>query len=235
MPEAEFWTVLSLGFLLGARHALDADHVVAVSTLVARRSTLQISGLIGFSWGVGHTVVLLLTGIVVILLKVTIPEPLARACEFGVGMMLVALGGSLAWTLYHERWHMHTHRHDESTHVHLHSHILHEDHGHDHWLKLSVRPFLVGMAHGLAGSAALTLVVLSATRTLWGGIAYIAVFGIGSIVGMTLLGFLISLPLLLSASIGRRAQHAIQALASVGSIGLGLAIMVRTGLGESLF
>jgi ABC-type nickel/cobalt efflux system permease component RcnA len=235
MPDIEFLTVLSLGFLLGARHALDADHVAAVSTLLSRHPNLHTSGLIGFSWGLGHTVVLLLVGIIVILLKITIPEPLARACEFGVGVMLVALGGSLAWTLYRERWHVHPHRHDESTHMHLHSHRLHADHGHDHWLKLSLRPFLVGMAHGLAGSAALTLAVLSAIRTLWEGIAYIVVFGIGSIIGMTLLGFLISLPLILSASVGRRTQRAIQAVASVGSIGLGLAMMVRTGLGESLF
>lgn len=232
MPDSEFFTVLGLGFLLGARHALDPDHVAAVSTMLSRRPSLQASGLIGFSWGFGHTVVLLLAGLAVILLKISIPARLAMACELVVGMMLVGLGGSLAWTLYRERWHVHAHRHDGGTHLHLHSHWVHADHGHEHWFRVSLRPFLVGMVHGLAGSAALMFVVLSTVRTVWGGIAYILVFGIGSIVGMMLLGLLISLPLALSASLGRHAQLAVQGLASLASVGLGFVMIIRIALGE---
>lgn len=233
MSEMEFITALGIGFLLGARHALDADHVVAVSTILSRHPNLQSSGFIGFCWGFGHTLVLLLVGLAVILLKVTIPEPIALACEFGVGIMLVVLGVSLVRTVYREQWHLHIHQHDGETHRHLHSHRLHSDHEHQHRLRTSFRPFLVGMAHGLAGSAALMLMVLSTIHTWWEGIVYILVFGAGSIIGMMLLGMLISLPLVLSASLGWRAQMAVQGLASLGSIGFGLAIMYR--IGDHLF
>ncbi|MEK6618018.1 MAG: sulfite exporter TauE/SafE family protein [Nitrospirota bacterium] len=235
MSEIEFLTVLGLGFLLGARHALDADHVAAVSTILSDRPNLRASGFIGFCWGFGHTAVLLLVGIAVIVLKITIPERVAVALEFGVGVMLVALGVSLVVTIFRERWHLHTHRHDGETHVHLHRHSQRSDHTHGHWLRLSLKPFAVGMMHGLAGSAALMLMVLSTVRTVWEGVAYILVFGLGSIVGMMLLGVVISLPIVLSASFGRRAQEVVQGLASLGSIGLGLTMMVRIGLGDGLF
>src|SRR5437867_9296743 len=109
MSELEFLTVLGLGFLLGARHALDADHVAAVSTILSRRPDLRESGFIGFCWGFGHTAVLLLVGLVVITLKITIPEPLARILEFGVGLMLVVLGVALAMTIVRDGWHLHAH------------------------------------------------------------------------------------------------------------------------------
>lgn len=235
MPDAEFITVLSLGFVLGARHALDADHVVAVSTILSRRPNLRSSGFIGFCWGFGHTAVLLLVGLAVIALKITIPDALAKIFEFGVGLMLVVLGLSLALAILREGWHLHTHEHDGERHLHLHSHQVRSDHTHGHWLRSSLQPMFVGMVHGLAGSAALMLMVLSTVQTLWEGVAYILVFGVGSILGMMLLGMVISLPLVFSASFGRRARLSVQGLASLGSIGLGLAMMVRIGLGEILF
>ncbi len=223
MPDAQVITVLSLGFVLGARHALDADHVAAVSTILSRRPDLRASGFIGFCWGFGHTAVLLLVGLVVITLKITIPEPLAQ------------IGAALAMTIVREGWHLHAHEHDGERHLHLHSHQRASDHMHGHWLRRSLQPLFVGMVHGLAGSAALMLMVLSTVSTLWEGVAYILVFGVGSILGMMLLGLVISLPLVFSASFGRRAQMTMQGLASLGSIGLGLAMMSRIGLGESLF
>lgn len=235
MPELQFLTVLGLGFLLGALHALDADHVAAVSTILSDRPELRASGLVGVSWGFGHTAVLLLVGLAVIALKITIPDAVAQAFEVGVGLMLVTLGGSVAATLLRDRWHLHAHKHDGETHLHLHSHRLDSHHAHRHWLQVSLKPFVVGMVHGLAGSAALVLVVLSTVRTLWEGMAYILVFGLGSIVGMMLLGVLITLPLVFSASFGRRAQVAVKVLASLGSIGLGLAMLVRLGLGDPRF
>lgn len=235
MPDAQFITVLGLGFVLGARHALDADHIVAVSAILSRRPNLRASGFIGFWWGFGHTAVLLLVGLAVIALKITIPERVAQIFEFGVGLMLVVLGASLALTIVRESWHLHAHEHDGERHLHLHSHQIRSDHTHGHWLRSSLQPLCVGMVHGLAGSAALMLMVLSTVRTFWAGVAYILVFGVGSILGMMLLGLVISLPLVLSASFGRRAQMTVQGLASLGSIGLGLAMMSRIGLGESLF
>lgn len=166
-------------------------------------------------------------GVVVIRLKLSIPEALAQACEFGVGLMLVALGASLAMSLYRGRWHLHTHQHGEGAHLHLHSHGIHTDHEHPHWLQISVRPFLVGVVHGLAGSAALMLMVVSTIRTLWEGMAFILVFGIGSIIGMMLMCVLIGLPLVISTSYQKRVQVVVQGLASLGSIGLGLSMIAR--------
>ncbi len=235
MPDLQYATFLGLGFLLGARHALDADHLAAVSTILSDRPDLRTSGLIGFCWGCGHTAVLLLVGLAVIGLKITIPDRVAQALEFGVGVMLVLLGGSLAATLFRERWHVHAHQHDGRSHLHLHRHSRQADHAHVHWLQVSLKPLAVGMMHGLAGSAALMLMVLSAVRTAWEGAVYILVFGLGSVIGMVLVGIAISLPLVFSASFGRQAQATVQGLASLGSIGLGLAMMIRIGLGDGFF
>lgn len=235
MPDLQYITFLGLGFLLGARHALDADHLAAVSTILSDRPNLRTSGLIGFCWGFGHTAVLLAVGLAMIALKITIPERVAQGLEFGVGMMLVLLGGSLAMTLLREQWHIHAHQHDGHRHLHLHSHNRQTGHEHGHWLQLSMKPLLVGMVHGLAGSAALMLMVLSMVRTVWEGVAYILVFGLGSIFGMVLVGVAISLPLVFSASFGRQTQAAVQGLASLGSIGLGLTMMIRIGLSGGFF
>jgi ABC-type nickel/cobalt efflux system permease component RcnA len=227
MPDVHFMTMLGLGFLLGVRHALDADHVAAVSTMLAQRPDLRRSGFIGLCWGCGHTAVLLVVGSIVLALKITIPDALARTFESIVGLMLVALGLALAWTLYREQWHLHAHEHDGERHVHLHSHRLRDDHAHRHGWRASLPPLMVGMVHGLAGSAALMLIVLSAARTVWEGMAYILFFGLGSILGMVALGMLISLPFFFSVSWGRHGQVAVRGLASVGSIGFGLAILFR--------
>lgn len=235
MSETSFLTVLSLGFLLGLRHALDADHIVAVSTVLTRSPTVRASGSIGFFWGLGHTLVLLLVGCAVLALNLTIPDTLAIAFEFGVGLMLVGLGLSVGIRLIRERWHLHAHEHDSERHLHFHSHQAGADHSHSHWLRRSMQPLLIGMAHGLAGSAALMLLILSTVTTLGQGVAYILVFGAGSILGMMLLGLVISLPLVYSLSCGRQALLAMQGLASLGSIGLGLLMIVRIGMGQSPF
>ena len=227
MPDVESLTILGLGFLLGARHALDADHVAAVSTMLAHRPDLRRSWFIGLCWGCGHTAVLLAVGLAVLSLKITIPDPTAQALESVVGLMLVVLGIALAVTLYREQWHLHAHEHDGARHIHLHSHRLGEDHRHRHGWRASLAPLMVGMVHGLAGSAALMLVVLTAAHTVWEGMAYILLFGLGSILGMAVLGIVISLPLFYSASWGRYSQVALRGLASVGSIGFGIALLFR--------
>lgn len=105
-----------------ARHTLDADHVAAVAILLSHRPNLRMSGIIGLWWGFGHTVVLFLAGIAIFVLKLRVPEGLSHAAEFGVGLLLVVLGGSLAVTMIQERWHVHVHRHDGQHHLHWHSH-----------------------------------------------------------------------------------------------------------------
>lgn len=227
MPETEFFTLLGVGFLLGLRHALDADHLAAVSTVLAERPSLRASGAIGLWWGIGHTLTLLLVGSVVLVWGLRIPEQFELIAESCVGILLVVLGGTLALKLYREQWHVHSHQHDGERHVHLHSHQLQEDHGHRHWLAGSARPLCIGMAHGLAGSAALMLIVLSNTEELGRGLLAIAVFGAGSIAGMMVIGMTISLPLVCSLSVSRRLFVGLQACASAASLVVGLWMLVK--------
>jgi len=231
MADSSFLTTLSLGFVLGLRHALDTDHIAAVSTVLAERPSWRASGLVGFSWGFGHTLMLLCVGAVVLLLRVQIPERLAMAAEFAVGVMLVSLGSALAFRLVRERWHLHRHEHDGTSHVHLHSHSLSQHHGHPHWWRESIKPLCIGMAHGLAGSAALLLLVVSSSHTVLEGLGSIVIFGVGSILGMMVIGLTLSLPVIGSLSLGRSTFLAVQGLASLGSIALGLSMMLRIWMG----
>ncbi len=227
MLESNFLTFLSVGFLLGLRHALDADHLAAVSTVLAERPSMRASSLVGLWWGVGHTLTLMLVGAVVLVSGIHIPEPFALMAESGVGLLLVVLGGTLALKLFRERWHLHRHVHDGEPHVHLHSHQRREDHVHPHWARQSLRPLLIGMAHGVAGSAALMLVIVSNTSGIGQGLLYIAVFGLGSIGGMLMIGLTLSVPVIYSRAIGQRAFWAVQGAASLGSVGLGLWMLYR--------
>lgn len=231
MFEPHTLTILSLGFVLGLRHALDADHLAALSTVLAERPTVQASTAIGLFWGLGHTLMLLCVGTLLLALNLTIPESMANLFEFAVGGMLVALGLSLARRMYREQWHVHTHEHGGQPHVHLHSHHVRADHTHGHWYQGSMRPLVIGMAHGLAGSAALMLVVLSTVTGIGQGIGYIVVFGVGSILGMAGVGAVLSLPVIYSVTVGPRAYWMVQGLACLASIGLGVVMMVRIGLG----
>jgi sulfite exporter TauE/SafE len=235
MLDSHGLTMLGLGFVLGLQHALDTDHIVAVSTVLAERPSFRASGVVGLFWGLGHTLMLVLVGGSVLALHLSIPESLAAAFEVAVGIMLIGLGLSLARRLYREGWHVHPHEHEGRQHLHLHRHVSDHNHAHAHWLQEARRPLAIGMAHGLAGSAAMMLIVVSAAGTVAQGIGYILVFGLGSILGMIAVGAAISLPFVLSLSIGRGALVAVQGLASLGSIGLGLLMMWRIGLGESAF
>ena len=234
MADSSYLTVLGLGFILGLRHALDSDHLAAVSTVLAERPSWRASGLVGLSWGVGHTAVLLFVGAIVLVLRVPIPEPLAVAAEGIVGLMLVVLGALLGMKLIRERWHLHHHDHDGRSHVHLHSHRHFKGHAHGHWWRESLRPLFIGMAHGLAGSAALLLLVVASAESVMDGLLSIAVFGCGSIVGMMLIGLALSLPVVWSLRLGRPLFLAVQGLASVGSIALGCSIVYRIFFSDAL-
>lgn len=227
MPDTELLTVLGVGFLIGLRHALDADHLAAVSTVLAERPSLRASGAVGLWWGVGHTLTLLLVGGVVLAGGFRLPEAFESAAESAVGLLLVILGGGLALRLYRERWHVHSHQHGDERHLHLHSHQLHPDHEHRHWLAPSLRPFGIGMVHGLAGSAAVMLMLVSTTERIAEGLATIAVFGVGSIVGMMGVGLAITAPLVCTAAVSRRVFIVLQGLASAASLCLGAWMIVK--------
>ena len=222
----------SIGFLLGLRHALDGDHVAAVATLVARRPTVKTSGFIGFCWGIGHTLVLLLVGVTMVVLNIHLPPAFSKIADAMVGVMLVLLGVPVIWNMVRERWHIHVHHHDDTTHRHLHSHRVSQDHQHDHLLSLSLKPLLVGMVHGLAGSAAVVLLIVSKVHSLFEVVTMLLIFGVGTIVGMMGLGMAITVPVVFWC--GTRAPSFIFGLrivASIGSISLGIAIL-RGGAGS---
>ena len=216
-------TALGLGLTLGLRHALDADHVAAVSTLVARERGLARSALLGAFWGAGHTLALLGAGVAVVLFKLTISPGVEAALERAVGLVLAVLGGhvllrALGGVLAQGREHTHA----GVPHRHAHGHLGSPDAAHVHLVRLGGRPFLVGLLHGLAGSAALTLLVLGTIPSPIGALVYILVFGVGSTAGMLLLSGLVGLPVALAAPGAHRLQAAIQVVAGVGSAVLGI-------------
>ena len=228
---------LGLGFILGLKHALDADHVVAVSTIVSEHKSLSKSSLIGAFWGLGHTASLFLIGLVVILLRLTIPPKLALLMELGVAIMLVLLGSNIIWKFFKgKRIHVHTHEHDGLAHTHIHLHEGKEEtHEHNHLIKLGSKPFLVGMVHGVAGSAALMLLVLTTIPSPLAGLLYILIFGIGSVGGMLIMSSLISLPFVFTANRFAVTNERIKALAGVLSITFGLFLGWQVGFIEGLF
>lgn len=228
-------TILAFGFLLGMEHALDADHVVAVSTMVSQHRSLRRASLVGIFWGLGHTATLFLVGLAVILFKARIPERLALSMEFAVGVVLVTLGASVVKGYLAGRVHAHAHEHGGEIHLHFHAHAASEGHDHQHPLPDYRRSLLVGMVHGLAGSAALMLLVLATIRSPAVGLLYILVFGGGSILGMLGISSLLGLPFILTAERFARLHQKIRIATGVVSIAYGAWIMAQVGMGEGLF
>ncbi len=227
-------SALGLGFVLGLEHALDADHVVAVSTIVSRTRSVFRAVLMGVFWGLGHTTTLVIVaGILMVILKVAIPEPVALSLEFGVGIMLVFLGVTVLRSWFLERRHTHQHLHQAAQqHEHSHAHHSGVEHEHAHGFK---RPYLIGIVHGMAGSAALFLLALAEIESTEAAIAYIVLFGSGSILGMLLVTAAISLPFVISAQRFQNLNGAIRVVSGSLSILLGLIVMYEIGFMEGLF
>jgi sulfite exporter TauE/SafE len=230
--------VLAFGFVLGLKHAVEADHLAAVSAIVSERKSLWASSLVGGLWGLGHTLALLVAGAVVILFHFRVGERTERVLEFAVGLMLIALGvNALRKLARGGRLHLHTHRHGGRAHIHPHIHDGAPEpgpHTH-HGLRLGPRPLLVGMVHGLAGSAALTLLVLSTISSPFIGLLYLVVFGVGSAGGMMLMSALFGLPVYLTATRFARANLAVRGLAGLFSLCLGLFTVYQIGFVDGLF
>jgi sulfite exporter TauE/SafE len=231
------FAILSFGFLLGLKHATEADHLAAVSTIVAERKTLFSSAFIGGVWGLGHTISLFVAGVFVLLLNFQISEQTERILEFGVGVMLFLLGLNVIRKLA-KGGHLHFHAHEHGGHKHVHPHI-HEKAGEEahthHGFSFSPRALIIGMIHGLAGSAALMLLVIPTIESRAVGLLYIVIFGVGSIGGMMLMSFLVSLPFQLTAKKFNRLNHLLQGVAGLVSIALGLFIVYEKGVTEGLF
>lgn len=193
-PGMSATAVLIAGFVIGLRHALDADHLAAVSAIVSDRKSIWSSSIVGGLWGVGHTISLFVVGLLVILLKVTISETVEGYLEAAVGLMLVLLGLNVLHKLFTaEKLHAHEHSHNGHSHAHLHIHQAKEKPAAHH--SFSPRSVIVGMVHGLAGSAGLMLLVLPTISSRAVAILFILIFGVGSIGGMIVMSFLMGLPL----------------------------------------
>jgi ABC-type nickel/cobalt efflux system permease component RcnA len=221
-------SVFGLGLALGLRHALDADHLAAVSTIASERRNVIASSLAGAFWGLGHTVALLAVGVAVILLRIEIGPRTAAAAELCAALMLVGLGVDTLWKVARGgQLHLHRHRHGKRTHAHPHVHAgeAHDDPDRGDWhhgLRHQRRPFFVGMVHGLAGSAALMLIILAGLPSPSLAFTFITAFGIGSVGAMACMGALLGAPAVLTASRFRRVHVLVRSVAGVVSVVIGI-------------
>ena len=242
LAELGLLAALGLGIVLGIKHSLDPDHVVAVSTIVSQYKNPWRSFWVGVSWGLGHTTTLLVIGIVIIALRLTIPDRLALLLEFFVGVMLVALGLQVMYGFRKKRVHQHIHGHPERAHQHFHSHSREPDHDQTHHKVSGIgKPFLrkksylIGTVHGVAGSAALTLLVLASIDSPLAGIVYTLLFGLGSVVSMGVMTIFISFPFVFSANRLPNLNRSIQFAVGTLSVLFGGFLMYEIGFVDGLF
>lgn len=253
-----FIAILLLGFFLGMRHATDPDHVVAVTTIVSRERTMLHASLIGVLWGLGHTITILSVGSAIILFKLTIPPRLGLSMELAVGVMLILLGvmnltGISLRVIECITAHQAArgkHSHFTAGHFRIH---MHDDEGEplfeqqetifgwntQEWKKLGcfhiMRPLIVGVVHGLAGSAAVALLVLTAiSRPSW-AVGYLIVFGFGTIAGMMLITAAIALPFVYTLKHFGRLNQGLAVASGVLSLSLGLFLCYQIGIVGGLF
>jgi sulfite exporter TauE/SafE len=256
-----FLTILGVGFLLGLRHATDPDHVIAVTTIVSRQRSMKHAGLIGLFWGIGHTITILFVGAAIILFNLVIPARVGLTMELAVGVMLIFLGllnltGITQWVT--NRW-MPEHRHGRI--IHTHSQVggvapqvdvqdcgagltSYPEDNTGNMFKNSLevfglyqilRPLVVGIVHGLAGSAAVALLVLTTIRNPRWGIVYLLVFGGGTIAGMMLITLIIGAPFAFSSSRFAPFHRGLAVASGLVSVGFGLFVTFQIGIVDGLF
>ena len=209
------FSILALGFFLGMRHATDSDHVVAVTTIVSQQRRVSSAALTGISWGIGHSITLLIVGAVIILFGVVVPERLGMSLEFCVALMLVLLG---LLNLGGFR------RSQKEAHEHSHRHGSH----------LRFRPVVVGAVHGLAGSAAVALLILPVIRGPVWAILYLLIFAAGTIAGMMLITAIIAVPITYSANRFQSFKRYIGAATGAFSMAFGLFLVYQIGFVNGL-
>src|SRR5579872_170337 len=235
MRASGMFGILGLGFILGMQHALEADHVAAVSSIAARHSDVTDIVKHGLTWGIGHTVTLFVFAGAALALGQSIPEGFARPIETAVGLMLVALGAHVLWRLWRDRIHFHKHSHRDGTvHLHAHSHAgeasVHGRARHSHAHGFRWRTLLVGLMHGMAGSAALLVLAVAQVPSAAAGLGYVALFGIGSMIGMGALSMVIAVPLALSARWLTWTNRGLQGAVGLATVVIGIRTIMETAL-----
>ncbi len=228
---------LALGFLIGMQHALEADHLAAVGAMaVGHRGSKRGLAVRGAVWGLGHTVTLFLICAAAILLGFTLTDRLAAGLEFGVGIMLVLLGLDVLRRFRKQRVHFHLHSHGgERRHLHAHSHqgaaVAHAEdpHDHRHLEGFPLKALLIGLVHGAAGSAGLLALAVAATQEPWTAVGYVALFGLGSILGMAVLTYAAAWPLGAAERHAKLLYNAMTLGAALLAIFLGVSVMSETG------
>jgi len=231
-PAWPLASTLLLAVVFGLKHALDADHLAAVSTIVTQRRGVARAAVVGASWGAGHLLALWMVALPVLLFRVQVPPSVEIGLESLVALVLVLIGVEALWNLWRgAHLHVHVHEHDGHQHWHPHFHAGagagHDPAGHaSHAMR---RPLLVGMLHGLAGSAALLILVVARTESIAGGLLYVLAFGVGSVAGMVAMSAVLSLPLHVAARRFAYADRAVRALAALFSLGFGLSMAWELG------
>jgi ABC-type nickel/cobalt efflux system permease component RcnA len=234
-----FLSLVILGFFLGMRHATDPDHVVAVTTIVSRERSVRKAAMVGAAWGVGHSLTVVLVGGAIIVFGIVVPERLGLSLEFTVAIMLVGLG---LWNLGSFL------RSVDATTAHARAHAQGIPHSHAESpfrtesvsplntpAQRVLRPLGIGVVHGLAGSAAVALMVLPLIRNPWWAAEYLLIFGLGTVAGMMLITMAIALPFKWSARRSEKFHDRLGQLAAAGSLGFGLFLMYRIGFVQGLF
>ncbi len=255
-------SIIALGFFLGMRHATDPDHVIAVTTIVSRERSIGPAAWIGALWGLGHTITIFAVGAGIILVGWVIPTRLGLSMEFSVGLMLILLGilnltGIMQWindqfsTAHDGSAFVHSHPHSHGDYVHTHLHV-HEPESHAHapektplgfldrvFGKLGIyqvlRPLVVGLVHGLAGSAAVALLVLTTIRQPRWAVVYLLVFGIGTIAGMMLITAAIAVPFTYVSNRFSNLNRGLRVATGLLSLGFGLFLTYQIGIVNGLF
>jgi high-affinity nickel-transport protein len=249
--------ILALGFVLGMRHATDPDHVLAVATIVARHRAVRDAAFVGVAWGAGHTLTILVVGGAIVLFSWTVPPRIGLSMEFSVGLMLMLLGTLTLVRVWKQgalggagggRPAV-THAHGDYIHTH---HPARTPAAHRHapernplaWLDRhagrltayqAVRPFVVGMVHGLAGSAAVALIVLGAIATPAWSFVYLVVFGAGTIAGMMLVTAAIALPFAFAKTSVPALTRGLGIASGLAALGFGCLLAYRVGFIDGLF
>lgn len=214
--DVSFISVLALGFVLGIKHAIEPDHIIAVSTIASRSKKLSQSSLAGVFWGIGHTATLFIVGICLLIIKGEIPEKWAMSLEFLVGIMLVYLGITTLSAFKRVRIHHHYH---EPGHKRNYSYI---------------KSVCIGFVHGLAGSGAMVLLTMSTVKSVVESAIYILIFGIGTIFGMLFFTTILGIPFIISAKKVEVNKTLTQITGAISTV-FGIYYMYNLGIGEGLF